>query len=85
MKKVNYYTCNNTGYFFNPFDQRYKYDCKKEKKKSEKRISVKPKKVTRVEVVDENGRSYVNNRVGGVELSLQDDGKSLKIFIKSKS
>ena len=39
-------------------------------------------KVTRVEVIDENGRSYVNwNDENKVELSLQDDGKTLKVFI----
>jgi hypothetical protein len=39
-------------------------------------------KVTRVEVIDQYGRSYVawddNNKV---ELSLQDDGRTLKVFI----
>jgi hypothetical protein len=38
--------------------------------------------VTRVEVIDENGRSYVNkNNKMVVECSMQDDGKTLKIFI----
>jgi hypothetical protein len=39
-------------------------------------------KVTRVEVIDQAGRSYVawddNNKV---ELSFQDDGRTLKVFI----
>lgn len=38
--------------------------------------------VTRVEVIDELGRSYVNwNEFNKIELQLQDDGKTLKIFI----
>jgi len=45
-------------------------------------------KVTRVEVIDhgENsktfGRAYVNMDCSTVELSLQDDGRTLKIFLK---
>ena len=42
-------------------------------------------KVTRVEVIDQYGRSYVawddNNKV---ELSLQDDGQTLKVFISNR-
>lgn len=42
-------------------------------------------KVTRVEVIDENGRSYTNwNEQNKVELSLQDDGRTLKVFISNK-
>lgn len=38
--------------------------------------------VKRVEVIDENGRSYVNwSPANKVEISIQDDGKTLKIFI----
>ena len=41
------------------------------------------KKVTRVEVIDKNGRSYSNwNENNRVELSYQDNNKTLKIFIK---
>lgn len=39
-------------------------------------------KVNRVEVIDENGRSYVKYRVESVEFSLQDDGQTLKIFLE---
>lgn len=40
-------------------------------------------KVTRVEVISQGkGRDYVNMDTGNVELSLQDDGKTLKIFIE---
>ena len=39
-------------------------------------------KVTRVEVIDQNGRSYVNRKDSNVvETMLQDDGKTLKVFI----
>jgi hypothetical protein len=38
--------------------------------------------ITRVEVIDENGRSYVNWKPDNrVKLSIQDSGKTLKIFI----
>lgn len=37
-------------------------------------------KVTRLEVIDGNGRSYVNTKVPFLELSYQDDGRTLKIF-----
>ena len=40
--------------------------------------------VTRVEVIDDHGRSYVHYNADTVEYSLQDDGRTLKIFIKSK-
>jgi hypothetical protein len=43
-------------------------------------------KVTRVEVVEHseraNGRVYTNYSAKDVELQYQDDGKTLKIFIK---
>lgn len=39
-------------------------------------------KVTRVEVIDQKGRSYVNFQpTNKIELSLQDDKRTLKIFI----
>jgi hypothetical protein len=38
--------------------------------------------VVRVEVIDENGRSYVNwNKDNVVNISIQDEGKTMKIFI----
>lgn len=42
---------------------------------------------TRVEVIDDKGRSYVNWEEGNVvKFELQDDGKTLKVFInKNKS
>lgn len=43
-------------------------------------------RVTRVEVIDDNGRSYVNwDKRNRVEIQFQDDNRTLKIFItKSK-
>lgn len=39
-------------------------------------------KVNRVEVIDENGRSYVNWKpTNKTSISMQDDGKTLKVFI----
>lgn len=39
-------------------------------------------KVNRVEVIDENGRSYVNCKsINKTSISMQDDGKTLKVFI----
>jgi hypothetical protein len=40
--------------------------------------------VTRVEVIDQDGRSYVNwDDNNKVELSFQDDGRTLKVFISN--
>lgn len=42
-------------------------------------------KVTRVEVIDNNGRSYFNWKDGNeVIISIQDDGRTLKIFVINK-
>jgi len=41
-------------------------------------------KVNRVEVIDQKGRSYVNyNTNNKTEISLQDGGKTLKVFISN--
>lgn len=41
-------------------------------------------KVNRVEVIDENGRSYVNwKQTNNTSISMQDDGKTLKVFISN--
>jgi hypothetical protein len=41
-------------------------------------------KVNRVEVIDQKGRSYVNWKpTNKTEFSLQDDGKTLKVFISN--
>jgi hypothetical protein len=36
--------------------------------------------VSRIEVIDERGRSYVTHHAANVMLSLQDGGRTLKIF-----
>ena len=38
-------------------------------------------KVNRVEVIDEDGRSYTNYDAYNVEISIQDVGRTLKVFI----
>jgi hypothetical protein len=40
--------------------------------------------VTRFEIIDNEGRSYVKYGIENIELTLQDDGSTLKIFLKSK-
>ena len=42
------------------------------------------KTVTRVEVIDGEGRSYVKYGVEDIELSFQDNDTTLKIFLKSR-
>lgn len=38
--------------------------------------------VNRVEVIDQNGRSFTRYGVsGGVEIAIQDDGRTLKVFL----
>ena len=41
-------------------------------------------KITRVEIIDETGRVYVNNDVESCQLMFQDDNRTLKIFLKNK-
>jgi len=42
-------------------------------------------RVTRVEVIDQKGRTYFNySRDNAVEIQLQDDGRTLKVFISTK-
>ena len=38
--------------------------------------------VTRVEVIDEKGRSYVNTDASDVVVHLQDEGRTLKVFVQ---
>lgn len=45
----------------------------------------KTKRVTRVEVIDDRGRAYTMWDVTNVELSLQDDERTLKVFVTHKS
>lgn len=39
------------------------------------------KHINRVEVIDEDGRSYYHHLVESLEFSVQDGGKTLKLFI----
>ena len=39
--------------------------------------------VTRVEVIDDSGRAYVNMNVGSCTTQLQDTGNTLKIFVST--
>ena len=39
--------------------------------------------VTRLEVIDQFGRSYVNHNVDDIDISLQDTGRTLKLFVKN--
>ena len=42
--------------------------------------------LTRVEIIDKKGRSYVNwNKNNRIELSYQDSGRTLKIFINDRN
>lgn len=39
-------------------------------------------KVTRFEVIDKKGRSYVNKDLDDIQLVFQDESRTLKIFLK---
>lgn len=45
---------------------------------------IKTKKITRVEVIDENGRAYVGNDLV-VTVSIQDDGRTMKVFVRKQN
>ena len=40
--------------------------------------------VTRLEIIDSNGRVYGRFDLNGITLSLQDDQRTLKLFIESE-
>ena len=40
--------------------------------------------VTRVEVVTDNGREFVQHDCTNVQVSLQDDGRTIKVFLKQE-
>lgn len=46
-------------------------------------VTMDTSKVTRVEVIEHTGRTVVRRPVS-VQLSLQDDGRTLKVFIDPK-
>ena len=39
--------------------------------------------ITRVEIIDEHGRSYVKMNIEDLEISLQDGNKTLKLFVNT--
>ena len=39
--------------------------------------------VTRVEVITSNGRKYIQHECSNVNVSLQDDGQTIKVFLFS--
>lgn len=39
--------------------------------------------VTRVEVIDQISRVYINYECSNVQVSIQDDGKTLKVFLST--
>ena len=41
-------------------------------------------KVTRVEVIDSNWRAYTNNSCENVKISMQDNGRTIKVFLSNK-
>ena len=41
--------------------------------------------VTRIEVIDWTGRAYTAHKVASHEIQLQDDGRTLKIFIEKEN
>ena len=55
-------------------------------KSEKKNMNCEPKyeKVTRVEVIDDTGRAYTNWNVSDLQFSLQDDERTLKVFIVGK-
>lgn len=42
-------------------------------------------KITRVEIIDDTGRVYVNTHCYDVSVSVQDGERTLKLFLKNKS
>lgn len=40
-------------------------------------------KVTRIEIIDQNGRMLVGYGFSEVKISMQDDGRTMKIFSKT--
>lgn len=40
-------------------------------------------KVTRVEVIDSSGRAYTQYNVKDVQISIQDNERTLKVFLKN--
>ena len=41
-------------------------------------------KVNRVEVIGDDGRAYTNYNATDVQLHIQDDGRTMKVFLRTK-
>lgn len=41
--------------------------------------------VSRIEVIDETGRAWVRYGVNDVQLSIQDEGKTIKVFCRKRA
>lgn len=39
-------------------------------------------RITRVEVIDAEGRGYTNHNAKDVAVSIQDEGRTLKVFLR---
>jgi hypothetical protein len=52
--------------------------------KRESELNIHLPKVTRLEIIDEHGRDYINGRIASIQFSVQDDARTLKIFITEK-
>ena len=47
-------------------------------------VTIDTSKITRIEVIDESGRAYTDYNVKHTTLSMQDNNKTLKLFIENK-
>jgi hypothetical protein len=49
-----------------------------------KAVTLNTEQVTRVEIIDDTGRVYVTWGITSLELQLQDDDRTLKIFLSKQ-
>jgi hypothetical protein len=78
------YRCNHDGTLFVPFPADAEQTVSIAAQSSaERAIADAARRVTRFEVIDKDGRAYVRHGVS-VELSFQDDGRTLKIFVGAR-
>ena len=49
-----------------------------------KELEIDTSKTTRVEVIDETGRVYTNYSCKEVVIDIQDEGRTVKVFLKNK-
>ena len=57
---------------------------KQEEKKMNETDLIPYSRITRVEVIGTHGRELVKHDVTDVQISIQDDGQTLKLFLKDK-